>query len=63
LHVVAEENLSTGELRNLRLQAFESHHPAYDDNEFQQLVRKGTAAWAGVSDTAQWVEALRGEGA
>jgi hypothetical protein len=62
LHVVAEENLGTGELRNLKLQAFEAHHPAYDEDEFQQLVRKGTAAWADVPHAAQWVESLRGEG-
>ncbi len=62
LHVTAEENLSTGELRNLNLRSFEAHRPAYDEDEFQQMVRKGTAAWADVPDAAQWVESLRGEG-
>lgn len=63
LHVTAEENLRTGELRNLSLRSFEAHHPAYDEDEFQQMVRKGTAAWADVPDAARWVESLRSEGA
>jgi hypothetical protein len=61
LHVTAEENLRTGELRNLNLRSFEVHHPAYDEDEFQQMVRKGTAAWADVPDAARWVESLRGD--
>jgi len=63
LHVTAEENLRTGELRNLSLRSFEAHHPSYDEDEFQQMVRKGTAAWADIPDATQWVESLRGESA
>lgn len=63
LHVRGEENLRTGELRNLILLAFEADHPAYDEEEFQQMVRKGTAAWADVPNATQWVESLRGENA
>lgn len=61
LHVTAEENLRTGELRNLNLRSFEVHHPAYDEDEFQQMVRKGTAAWSDVPDATRWVESLRGD--
>lgn len=60
LHVTAEENLRTGVLRNLRLLAFEAHQPSYDDDEFQRMVERGTRAWAGVSNAADWVETLRG---
>ncbi|MDR2852242.1 MAG: hypothetical protein LBV61_04175 [Burkholderiaceae bacterium] len=63
LHVTAEENLRTGELRNLSLRAFESHHPTYDEDEFQQMVHKGTAAWKNIPNAAQWVESLRSESA
>lgn len=63
LHVTAEENLRTGELRNLSLRSFEVHHPAYDEGEFQQMVRKGTEAWADIPNAAQWIESLRGDGA
>lgn len=60
LHVTAEENLATGDLRNLRLLAFEHHHPAYDEDEFKRMVDRGTKAWADVPDSAAWVETLRG---
>ena len=60
LHVTAEENLLTGTLRNLRLLAFEEHQPSYDEDEFRRMVERGTKAWAGVPDSAAWVEALRG---
>lgn len=60
LHVTAEENLATGDLRNLRLLAFEHHQPAYDEDEFKRMVERGTQAWADVADSAAWVETLRG---
>lgn len=61
LHVTAEEESPRkGQLRNLKLGASEAHHPAYDENEFQQLVRKGTVAWADTPDASEWVESLRG---
>lgn len=60
LHVTAEENLATGDLRNLRLLAFEHHHPAYDEDEFKRMVERGTQAWADVPDSVAWVETLRG---
>ena len=60
LHVTAEENLLTGALRNLRLLAFEAHQPSYDENEFKRMVERGTQAWAGVPDSAAWVETMRG---
>lgn len=60
LHVVAEENLLTGTLRNLRLLAFEAHQPIYDEDEFQRMVERGTQAWAGVPNSAEWLENLRG---
>lgn len=60
LHISAEENLLTGSLRNPRLLAFESHQPTYDENEFQQMVKRGTAAWAEVENSTEWLESLRG---
>ncbi len=60
LHISAEENLHTGILRNHRLLAFEAHQPAYDENEFQQMVARGTAAWADVPNATEWLENLRG---
>lgn len=60
LHVTAEENLVTGDLRNLRLLAFEHYQPAYDDDEFKRMVERGTQAWASVDDSSAWLESLRG---
>ncbi len=60
LHVTAEENLHTGELRALRLLAFETHQPSYDDDEFRRLVERGTKAWEDVTNATEWVDTLRG---
>jgi hypothetical protein len=59
LHISAEENLLTGVLRNPRLLAFEAYQPAYDENEFQQMVSRGTAAWADVPNATEWLGNLR----
>jgi len=58
LLVSAEENLSTGALRNLTLLAFDSSQPRWDKAEFDRLVQKGTQVWAQVPDP--WLEELRG---
>lgn len=58
LHISAEENLATGELRNMRLIAFESYQPGYDEAEFQLMVERGTRAWSDAQD--DWLESLRG---
>mgnify|MGYP001618422828 FL=1 len=60
LHVTAEENLHTGELRKLRLLAFEPYAPSYDESEYKRMVERGTRAWADVKDAATWIEELRG---
>jgi hypothetical protein len=60
LHVTAEENLLTGELRNMRLIGFETHHPRYDEVEFNNMVKDGTRAWEDISDPESWIEMLRG---
>lgn len=60
LHISAEENLLTGALRNPVLLAFEAHQPVFDEAEFQQMVRRGTAAWSDAPNASDWVEDLRG---
>lgn len=60
LHITAEENLRTGELRKLTLLSFEQYEPAYDDSEFKRMVERGTRAWADVTYAEDWVEELRG---
>lgn len=63
LHIAAEENLLTGMIRNPRLLSFESHQSVYEEAEFDEMVRRGTAAWSGVSDATAWLEDLRNGGA
>lgn len=58
VRVSAEENLHTGELRNLALLGFHDSPAQWDEAAFQELVRKGTHAWDNVPD--DWVEQLRG---
>ncbi|MCK9488651.1 MAG: hypothetical protein M0Q42_04515 [Xanthomonadales bacterium] len=57
LRVSAEENLRSGELRNLMLLGFEDPQTRLDEAAFDELVRKGTQAWADVPD--DWLENLR----
>jgi hypothetical protein len=58
LHISAEENLATGELRNMRLISFESYQPLYDEADFKLMVERGTRAWSNVED--DWLESIRG---
>jgi hypothetical protein len=60
LHVTADENLITGQLRNVKLIAFEKYSPKFNETEFQNMVESGTSAWADVPDSAKWVDELRG---
>jgi len=60
LHVMAEENLMTGELRNYELLEFSDYQPSYDEDEFKRMVERGTKAWADVQDATSWLENLRG---
>mgnify|MGYP001156572528 FL=1 len=57
LRVMAEEHLDTGELRNLVLQSFEDARAVWDETQFNEMVRRGTAAWKDVPE--DWLETLR----
>lgn len=58
--VEAEQHFRTGDLRNLRLLAFEDYAPVYDEAALDRFAAAGRAAWADVPDAAQWVHELRG---
>lgn len=60
LHISAQENLLTGALRNPILRAFQTQPPAYDEAEFQEMVKRGTEAWSDTPNATQWLEDLRG---
>jgi len=57
LLIRAEESLSTGELRNLSLLEFQAGKSVWNEDEFNNLVYKGTQAWKDVPDN--WLEELR----
>lgn len=57
LQVSAEENLDTGELRNPTLVGFKDPLSTWDEAAFEEMVRKGTQAWADTPD--DWLENLR----
>jgi len=60
VRVRAEQNIRTRELRNVKLVEFIGKPPVYNEQELNQAIRKGTAAWADVENIAQWVAEQRG---
>lgn len=60
LHIRAEENFNTGELRGHRLVAFTPYKPDVNAEAMAAFVAEGTKAWAGVVDADAWLAELRG---
>lgn len=60
LRVRAEEDLTTGKLRNVSLIEFGHYDASFDPHAFAAMVAKGRNAWADVTDASQWVEEQRG---
>jgi hypothetical protein len=60
VHVAAQENVKTGELRDIRLISFIGKGPSYDEAELEAVIDKGTRAWASVPDSAEWLRNVRG---
>jgi hypothetical protein len=61
VHVKGEQNLCSGELRNLRLIDLRPHEPKVDEAAMREFVEEGTKAWADVTKAGLWVEEQRGE--
>lgn len=60
-HVVAEENLQTGALRNARLIELIPFDSTYDEVALDALIAKATPRWADVPDANAWLRELRGD--
>lgn len=60
VRILAEQNIRTRELRNVRLIEFAGRPPSYNEDELNQAIQKGTAAWADVEDITKWVSEQRG---
>jgi hypothetical protein len=60
VRVLAEQNLQTRDLRNIRLIEFAGKPPSYNEDELSQTIKKGTQAWADVENITDWVAEQRG---
>ena len=62
LRVEAEENILTGDLRNIRLLEFQKQANHVDEKALEKLWQRGREAWSSVDDPVKWVEEIRGHG-
>ena len=60
LRVKAEQHFKTGQLRNIRLIAFENYAPSYDENALNAFFDEGSQAWRDIPDAVAWVREQRG---
>lgn len=60
VRVLAEQNIRTRELKNARLIEFSGKPPSYNEDELNQVIKKGTQAWADVKNITDWVAEQRG---
>lgn len=60
LRVQAEQHYKTGQLRNVRLIAFEDYAPGYDEDAMNAFSEQGSRAWQDVPDAVAWVRERRG---
>jgi len=59
LRVSAQQNVRSGELRDIRLIHFVNYSPTFDQSELDRFSEEGAKAWANVPDGAAWVKDLR----
>ena len=60
VRVLAEQNIQTRELRNVRLIEFAGKPSSYNEEELNKAIEKGTRAWADVGNITDWVAEQRG---
>lgn len=60
VHVTGEEELRTGELRNLHLVEFVEYNPVFDPEAFEAKVDYWTTKWSTIPDLDKWLRNLRG---
>lgn len=60
VHVKAKQNPRTGELKGYKLIELKAYKPEVTDTRLQELFERGAKAWTGVTDSAAWVEEMRG---
>jgi len=60
VRVEAEQHQRTGQLRKLRLLAFQDYNSQYDEAALDRFAETGRHAWADVPDAGKWLHRLRG---
>ncbi|MCC8068639.1 MAG: hypothetical protein LIO71_02610 [Ruminococcus sp.] len=62
VHAMGRQNIFTGEMdpSNLQLLKLSPHHPYFDENYINQLIKRATPHWAQVEDVDQWMAEIRG---
>lgn len=60
VHIKAQRNMRTKQLRNEQLVSFEHYEPHFNEDDFSRLVAKTKKAWSDVPDIVRWVEEIRG---
>lgn len=59
VRVTTQRNINSGQTKDEKLISFEPYNPKFDEDEFEELVKKGTEAWRSVTNPAEWVNQLR----
>lgn len=61
VRIRAKMDLDTGKLIDPELIEFIDYKPRFDEEQFQEAVRKGREAWGDIDDPAAWVRQSRGD--
>lgn len=62
VRIRAEYNVQTREYRDAQLIEFVEHDFKFDQDAFDRMTARGTAAWKDVPNATDWVDGLRGGG-
>jgi len=60
VRIKAKQNINTHELKDEKLVSFEAYNPSFDEDDFNYILKKSSAAWKIVPNAISWVEQLRG---
>jgi HSP20 family molecular chaperone IbpA len=59
IRVKADQNIKTGEIKNLFFVEFIDYNPEYNEEEFLKLVEKGKNSWKDIDNHIDWIRKLR----
>lgn len=59
IHVLALQNIETGEIKDAKFSDFIDYEPIYDEHILLATIEQGRNAWSDVTDHIDWVRKLR----